>query len=1510
MPVTKISIDRRFTTAGIDPLSTFTFVRTNARISNPDGTTVSEMLGIEVPAHWDQVAVDVLATKYFRKAGVPQVDDEGEFVLDGEGNPVLGTETSARQWAYRLANAWKLWGERGGYFAGVADAEAFRDEMVYMLVAQMASPNSPQHFNTGLFDAYGITGNADGNWAVDPISEDLVETPDLYSRSAASACYIQSVADQLVGPGSIMDLWEREARLFKSGSGSGTNFSSIRGKGEKLSGGGKSSGLMSFLEVGDRSAGAIQSGGTTRRAAKMVILDADHPDVEEFISWKVREEEKVAALIAMGYSSDWQGEAYRTVSGQNSNNSIRLSKGFMQAMREGRDWHLINRTDGKTSKVIKADELWAQIADAAWRCADPGVQFDDIINEWATAPNDGPIRGSNPCFPGSVRVHTNRGLVQIGDLVQRVTNGETFQVWTHDETSEESPASTVTLSSPANFMVTGMNEIVALTFSNGAKLRCTPGHKIFTTNRGFTEARELTSDDRVKVADLATAAVLAEYDFRLSDNCKVQAGEVVKSRYMAKTVATHLPDKWTPGLAHLLGWLTGDGSISRAANQDTTVWVYGSAVDVTDILPGHLALVSSITGYTPKVSLQRNGTQQLRVSRTPWMNFLRGLGYTDAKATAKRVPEAVFHAPSDIVAGYLRGLFDADGTVISSENKTRYIGLGSSSMELLRDVQTLLIQFGINAKIYGGRKADMGVFKYKTVKGEERSYDSSPGYSLRISGNDIRCYVSEIGFDHSEKAAKAAVLVDGTTEFYNTHTDVALVSCEHDGFEVTYNLTEPTNHSYIVDGIVVRNCSEYMHIDDTACNLASINLGNFYDAATKTFDTVGFRHASRLWAIVLEITVSMSHYPSEAVARNSYEHRTLGLGYANVGALLMRSGIAYDSDAGRAVMSALTALLHFTAYSASAEMAGAVGPCVAYTRNAEEMQRVLHNHLVAAYGGEDENLQYQGLTIKPVGLDHAALADTTFSDLSGAVLEEANRCVALGLENGYRNMQSTVIAPTGTIGLQMSCDTTGVEPDFALVKFKKLAGGGYMKLVNSSVEMALRALGYDNATQRRIIEHALGTQSLDGNTAVNRASLLEAGLASTTVDAIEVGIPTSMDLEFAATQAVTQQIGSDPALEGLDPSARRFSLLTILGFTPDEIRESSLVTCGHQTVEGAPDLRPEHLSVFDCANYCGDGTRTIHWTGHVRALGAVAPFISGSVSKTINLPNEATREDVMRAYELSYELGVKACAVYRDGSKLAQVLSSTSAEEDEVNAVAETTIAEHIEFARRELLEPMAGVSPSAHYAGVSPVRFRLPTMVYGPRWKFSIGGTEVFLRTSEYADGTCGEIWIDLSKEGSTLKGILACFAISVSTGLQYGVPLSKFVDMFVFHSFEPRGPVSGHANLKMANSIVDAVFRILGHHYLGREDLVQVHGASPKLTLIVGDDIVTTGQVSVMPREPAVFDRRTAVRSGSAAASTHVALASPYTGEMCTSCNGFRMVKSGTCSTCQDCSATSGCS
>ncbi len=1953
-----LHIPRRFTTKGVDPLASFAFVTRTGRIANADGTAVFEMPDIEVPAHWDQTAVDVLSSKYFRKAGVPQIDQDGTPRVNPDGSPVLGPETSARQWAYRLANAWMIWGMRGGYFASPDDAEAYRDEIVYMLIAQMASPNSPQHFNTGLFDAYGIAGEPDGNWYVDPATGELVETPDLYSRSNASACYIQATKDQLVGEGSIMDLWEREARLFKGGSGSGTNFSAIRGAGEPLSHGGFSSGLMSFLKVGDRSAGAIQSGGTTRRAAKMVILDADHPDIEEFIWWKVKEEDKVAALVAAGYSSDWQGEAYATVSGQNSNNSVRLSRGFMQAVREDHDWNLTRRTDGAVSKTLKAADLWRQITEAAWRCADPGVQFDDIINEWATATNDGPIRGSNPCFPASARVHTDQGLIPFGELVLRVLSGESFQVWTFDETNPDAPRRSATLTTPETFMVNGVREIVRLRFSNGAELRCTPDHRIFTLNRGYVCANELTEDDEVKIADLPTPAAQAGYDLRLAEGCGVRPGEVVHSRYRNKAVRTSLPAKWTEDLAHLLGWLTGDGSI-RLANPTWRTWSYEPEVRES-ILPYHLRLIEEIAGTGAVSTSDDSEGTQVSVKRTPWRSFLAGLGL-DNHGPNKRVPASLFQAPADIVAGYLRGLFDADSTVVDEEYGASYVGLDSSSNGLLRDVQLLLGTFGIASRIHQVDAADDSTLPYASEDDDRRH---ALTYSLRIGSSDIALYAQHIGFRHPGKAECLGSLLGPNRSFDNVTRSVHLVDVQDEAPEVTFNLSEPSNHSYVVDGIVVRNCSEYMHIDDTACNLASLNLGHFFDSTSQSFDVGAFTHAARLWTLVLEITVSMSHYPSAIIARNSYEHRTLGLGYANVGAMLMRAGLAYDSDEGRAVMAAVTALMHFTAAATSAEMAAAVGPCVAYGRNVEPMRRVIHNHWVAAHGGEGSGRRYEDLTIKPVALDHVSLSRTVFAPLSAAVRGVADSAKTLGKKNGFRNMQFTVLAPTGclvpdtlvttdhglvalgrlgdpngstwqdpaipgvrvltdegpreatrffingyadvvrvvtqrghalrgtpehrikvvtsqgtwewcrlaeirrgdlvplakglvgpirsvplapvapgdrssldrlmwtpremtpelaeflgyfagagalhtrglslhvdlldgdlakhmsnllrdlfgvepistphedhlelsvhsprlaawfasaglvertsgatrsgegygpvvpaavlatnnpsiygaflrglfeadgiitsgvslsttddafvsqvqqmltalgllthrsgslgvstnatihrvavrggrynqrfaervgfisarkslalgalanvgekkdwvpltsalidelvpaghgtrptpharlraailtsqrrsgdlrvarhlaeelaeltgdirvthlldffydvvaedaaedgaaltydlsvpdnvtyvaggfvshnTIGLQMSCDTTGIEPDFALVKFKKLAGGGYMKLVNSSVAQALVALGYDDATTARIITYALGTQSLDGPTAVNRQRLLEAGLAESTIDAIVSALPSSMGLEFAANQAAATQRDSDPRLAALDPSAPGFSLLRALGFSAPEVRSSSLVISGHETVEGSPDLRPEHLAVFDCANYCGDGTRTIHWTGHVRALGAIAPFLSGSASKTVNLPNEASVEDVQRAYELSYELGVKACAIYRDGSKLSQVLSSSAEDEAAAPATAESdasTIASHVEAAVQALLEPEAGVSPTQHYAGRPPVRFRLPTMVVGVRWKFNIGGTEVFLRTGQYPDGTCGEIFLDLSKEGSTLKGIMSCFAIAVSAGLQHGVPLSKYVDMFVSHTFEPHGPVQGHPNLKMANSIVDAVFRILGHHYLGREELVQIKSPAPHVISVPAGETVVVAERTPEPSGPAALPGGAGVTRGSGAVPSSgtsvtptptAALASPYTGDICPNCSSMRMIKSGTCAVCQECATTTGCS
>ncbi len=1012
-PGTKgLTVGRRFTRAGEDPHASIEWTRRDSRITNPDGSVVFEMKNAEVPAAWSQVATDIMVSKYFRKAGVPQYDDEGRQLFDENGEPRLGPEGSARQVFDRLTGTWRWWGEQHGYFASEEDAQAFEDEVRYMLGSQMAAPNSPQWFNTGLNFAYGLTGPPQGFWYVDPETEELIPGPDSYSRPAPHACFIQAVGDDLVNEGGIMDLWTKEARLFKFGSGTGTNFSTIRAEGEPLSGGGKSSGVMSFLKIGDRAAGAIKSGGTTRRAAKMVILDVDHPDIEAFVNWKKVEEEKAKILIANGFAADFNGEAYQTVSGQNSNNSVRVTQQFLQKVIEDGEWDLIERSTGAVRRTVKARDIWRQVSKAAWACADPGMQYDTTINEWHTCPEGGRIRASNPC-------------------------------------------------------------------------------------------------------------------------------------------------------------------------------------------------------------------------------------------------------------------------------------------------------------------------------------------------------------------------------------------------------------------------SEYMFLDNTACNLASLNLVKFYDDETGAFDIESYEHAIRIWTIVLEISVTMAQFPSRDIALGSYEYRTLGLGYANLGSLLMRSGIPYDSDEGRAIAGALTAILTGRAYATSAELAAVIGPFPRFWENRDHMLRVIRNHRRAAYDAPTE--EYEGVSHYVMAVDPAKAP----SPLVEAARSTWDAALHAGERHGFRNAQATVLAPTGTIGLLMDCDTTGVEPDFALVKFKKLAGGGYFKIANQSIAPALRRLGYAEDQIDRIVRHVIGTMTLDGAPHINRESLSERGLTAEAIDKIEAALPSVFDLRHAFNAFVL----GEHTLEAIGLTSDRyllpeFDLLSSLGFSRSQVAEANDVICGHQTIEGAPDLAADHLAVFDTANRNGkNGLRFIHHTGHIKMMAAAQPFISGAISKTINMPNEVTAEDIEGSYMLSADLGLKAMALYRDGSKASQPLSSATSDEgddqeeaQEINAA----LAEEKAFAWGRI---PAGVSPTEAYArGMQPPRFLLPARRGGFTQEARIGGHKVFLRTGEYEDGTLGEVFIDLAKEGATLRGILSCFAIAVSKGLQYGVPLDEFVDTFTFQTFEPRGMVEGHPNIKMANSIVDYVFRALGVEYLQRDELAQV--------------------------------------------------------------------------------------
>ncbi len=1100
-----LEFSRRFTKENVSPFDQFEYDYRDSVIKNPNGEKVFEMNNVEVPKQWSQIATDILAQKYFRKAGVPQPDGS------------LGRETTVKQVANRMANCWRVWGERYGYFATEKDAQVFYEELVYSILNQACVPNSPQWFNTGLHESYGITGGAQGHYFVDPISKELKRSTSAYERPQPHACFILSVSDDLVNEGGIMDLWTREARIFKYGSGVGTNFSQIRGANEKLSGGGSSSGLMSFLKIGDRAAGAIKSGGTTRRAAKMVCLDLDHPEIIEFINWKVKEEDKVAALIAAGYDNSYEGEAYATVSGQNSNNSVRIPNSFFKALSENGNWELKARTDGRVMQSIPAREVWDQISNAAWRCADPGTQYDTTINEWHTCPKGGRINASNPC-------------------------------------------------------------------------------------------------------------------------------------------------------------------------------------------------------------------------------------------------------------------------------------------------------------------------------------------------------------------------------------------------------------------------SEYMFLDNTACNLASINLRKFFNESDNSFDVTGFEYTTRLWQTVLEVSILMAQFPSKEVAQLSYDYRTTGLGFANLGSMLMVSGISYDSEQARGIAGAITAIMTGVAYKTSAEMASFLGAFDRYEENKENMLRVMRNHRAAAYDAEDA---YVGIEIKPQGIK----AQYTPDYLLKAATKAWDDAVQLGEKYGYRNAQTTVIAPTGTIGLVMDCDTTGVEPDFALVKFKKLSGGGYFKIINQSVPQSLKNLGYSQAENDAIVNFAVGHANFAGAPHINNESLLAKGFTAEEIAKLNGAAKSAFEIGFIFNRFTL----GDACLTRLGFKEEvfadwSFSLLEALGFTEDQIDEANDYVCGTMTVEGAPALKDEHLSIFDCANKNGKkGVRYIHAHGHIRMMAACQPFLSGAISKTINLPHEATVEEIADSYLMSWSLGLKANAIYRDGSKLSQPLSTKSDKKVKTDATSEEAAHVGVDAGSQlvdlsklnvdELLEEvqrrMAASTDTTFKRQLSRIveRKSLPAKRRGFTQKARIGGQVLFLRTGEYNDNTLGEIFIDLAKEGSTLRSLMNCFAISISVGLQYGVPLEEFVEKFVFTKFEPSGMVD-HPNIKTTTSIVDFIFRSLAYEYLGRTDLVHVLdkptvenlGEEGDITL-VGKPELSSIRVTAPVAAPVAKAAVAVEANGSMDNVTAAAKSMQSDAPACSTC-GHITIRSGTCYKCLNCGTSMGCS
>ncbi len=1170
-----MKVTRRFTTADKSPYDQFEYTRRSSVLRNTDGSVVFQMDDIEVPTAWSQVATDILAQKYFRRAGVPQKDENGVAIEDEYGKQVYGRETSLKQVVHRLAGCWRQWGETHGYFASAQDAQVFYDEISYMLLKQMVAPNSPQWFNTGLNYAYGIQGNAQGHYYVDPKTQKVTRSTDAYTRPQPHACFIQGVEDDLVNEGGIFDLATREARIFKYGSGTGSNFSQLRGKGEKLSGGGVSSGLMSFLKIFDRAAGAIKSGGTTRRAAKMVIINVDHPDIEEFIEWKAKEEEKVAALVAgskinatflqaimdeaiangadrkvneklntlikhalhrgvpMNYiqrtlslvsqgftklnvdvfNTHYEGEAYVTVAGQNSNNSVRVTNEFMRAVENDEPWNLTWRTHGTVCRTVRARDLWEKINLSAWKSADPGLQFDSTINEWHTCPADGRINGSNPC-------------------------------------------------------------------------------------------------------------------------------------------------------------------------------------------------------------------------------------------------------------------------------------------------------------------------------------------------------------------------------------------------------------------------SEYMFLDDTACNLASLNLAHFVDEESGVFQIEDFRHAVRLWTFVLEISVLMAQFPSKKIAQLSYDFRTLGLGYANLGMVLMTAGIPYDSPQALAYAGAITALMTGESYAASAEMARDLGAFPKYAHNREAMLRVIRNHRHAAYDAAPD--QYEALTILPVGIQEQFCPDM---DLLEACRKSWDKALTLGEEFGFRNAQVTVIAPTGTIGLVMDCDTTGIEPDFAIVKFKKLAGGGYFKIVNQSVRRALVRLGYNEKQIDDIEKYCKGHGTLVGCPTITRASLKEKGFSDEKIDAVERMLDSVFDIRFAFNKWTLGEDFCKTQLHFTEEQMSDFSfdMLSALGYSKDDIELANDYVCGTMMIEGAPHIREAHLPIFDCANRCGrKGQRYIQYMAHVRMMAAAQPFISGAISKTINMPNEARIDDVNSVHLESWKLGLKAIALYRDGSKLSQPLNSSSDEDlDEIIMLGDEDSLDETK-GPKEIQERI--VERVYHRAE----RHRLPKRRTGIIREAYVGGHKVFVRTGEFEDGSLGEIFIDMYKEGASFKGLLNCFAVLASKALQYGMPLEELVDSFTFTRFDPSGPVQGHDVIKNATSILDYVFRSIGYDYLNRTDFVHVkavdevapakphaHGgttATPRSTAGRPAGTTSSSERSL----PLEFEESAVLRekkielrpAGGANTKIKEARAKGYTGEQCGYCNSMRVKRNGSCTVCEDCGTTSGCS
>lgn len=1391
---------------------------------------------VEVPYDWGDLACRIIVTKYFRKSQVPVgspliITEDNKYSTDVNDNHCLpmGGETSSKQVFSRLAGAWTHWAVKLGYISN-EDKYMFYYCIFMMLYLQMAAPNSPQWFNTGRHWAYGTTGKPTGAYAFNPDSGEVEPTTDCFSRPQISACFLLSVDDNLVRPGGIMDLWIREARVFRAGGGVGTNMSKLRSVGEPLSIGGKSSGVLGWLKIGDRAAGGIKSGGADRRAALMRVLNIDHPEIEDFIEWKVKEERKVAMLVAgskvlhkylnnimevamntgstniktnkqlkkvikqavevgvpdnyiqraiklreegktsfpiQEMTTDWQGEAYATVSGQNSNNTVSVTNEFLDAVEADKDWNLTYRTNNEIAKTVKARDLWYKIAECAWESADPGIHFSTTINEWHTCPEDGPITTSNPCcFVGETLVDTSEGLIKFEDLERMCREGEELPLAFSFDKEKKLP----TLSKINKVWVSGRTtNLVKVTTDKGIELTCTPDHVFILRNGGEVQAKDLKPGDRLR--KISKFSNPHRHDRRAINRKTTDTscnGTVWLSRFMWEQVYGPIPEGYE--VHHINGDCTDDRlsnfelvEIHTHRSEHSTGSGNPRFINVSDDLLvkvwEHMCGIENITHKsTPKATANR------------WNRAVHALGLKG------KVPVA----SSPTLGGRIQGM--------SWEQFTEYM---QGKLCEVNDTVSSVVPVVLESPV--------------------------PVYDMEVDG---------------------------------THT-----------FAVT-NSSDTGKHTIIICN------SEYLFLEDTACNLASLNLMKYYTPELDKFDFEQYAAASKFWTMILDLSVTMASYPSYEVAQRSYEYRTLGLGYANIGTLIMCMGYPYDSDEGRGVCACLTGIMKFSSILMSNELASYLGAFPGYERNKKHVKRVFNNHCQAALHHD-----YRGLSVIPKPIPHTTPHDfvSEVEKLASQLVDVSRECV-----NGYRNAQLLVCAPTGTIGLVMGCDTTGIEPDFALVKSKSLAGGGFEVIINSSIPVALRKLGYVEFEIEDIVHYICGKRDPNLLTGDARTKFLT------------VLMEHNKDLNEVKTQL--KSTNSLETIISLEDSR----------LSPEDYEFIKLELLGRMHVEGAPHLKEEHYAVFDCANTCGNGTRFIDWRAHIWMMGAAQPFISGAISKTINMPESASIDDIKEAYMLSYHNMIKANAIYRDQSKLSQPLMSGSIlnQLDDYEDVDEDTVSE-------EVVNPQVSETP----VPTNPRKF-LPSRRAGYTQKARVGQQKVYLRTGEYSDGTLGEIFIDLHKQGATIQGFGNAFAIAVSLGLQHGVPLEEFVEAFTFTRFEPHGPVNGNDHIKRATSIVDYVFRELAISYLGRTELGHTNpDKEVSVTKPVSDKLGDNKSNSFIPNTN-ISKEEAKVVINDLVKDMQQAKLQGYESDPCDDCGGFTMVRNGKCMKCVSCGATSGCS